>query len=117
MTDHPIIPESWAALLHEDARGAKAAWTADRKPCAPAPGAIVIQLNARLTECIACGVFLVDPKQGIPLWEGEVVPVESDGPWGGFDACEECYALYEGGRYEELQAILWKPRRTPQGRT
>ncbi len=65
----------------------------------------VVRLDAPETECIICGQTTAK-AQGIPLFEGCVVPVDSDGDWAGFDACSYCFGLYEEGRYVELQAIL-----------
>lgn len=71
-----------------------------------AVSAIEIRLDARESECIACGAPLTDPRQGLPLYEGRIVKPDDSGPWGGYDACLRCWQLYEDGRYEELQAIM-----------
>ena len=82
-------------------------WQLSGRGQRPTPHPVtVIELGARETECIACGEFLRGPKQGIPLYEGIVVRPESKEEWGGFDACPACFALYEDGDYDALQAII-----------
>jgi hypothetical protein len=69
----------------------------------------IINLNPRESECIACGQFLVDPGQGLPMYEGRIVPVDYVGEWGGFDCCARCYAAYVAGGpaavYARLEAL------------
>lgn len=50
-----------------------------------------IRLFPRESECIACGVPLIDPKQGIPCYEGDALPNSWTGEWAGFDACPACF--------------------------
>lgn len=52
---------------------------------------LLIELFPRETECIVCETPLVNSRRGIPMYEGEVLPNDWDGPWAGFDACPECY--------------------------
>lgn len=69
----------------------------------PDPPILVIRMWPRDTECRLCGVPLVEPRYGVPMYEDLVLPNDTshihfgdyirgwDGEWGGFDACERCY--------------------------
>jgi hypothetical protein len=56
---------------------------------------LVIDLSARESECCACGTAVLDPRKGLPMYEGEIVPADYEGEWSGFDACDECHSAYE----------------------
>ena len=60
----------------------------------PVQTILVINLSPRESECILCGTFLSDPRRGLPMYEGEVVPDDWPGEWAGFDVCEHCYAKH-----------------------
>ena len=67
---------------------------------------LVIALQERPSECIACGEPLVDPRQGLPMCDGRIVPVGFKGEWGGFDACARCFAAYAAGGPDAVYARL-----------
>lgn len=55
---------------------------------------VEIRLDPRDVDCVLCGTHLtegVDKIQGLPMYEGEVVPDDWSGEWGGFDVCETCF--------------------------
>lgn len=57
-------------------------------------GPLVIELWPTESECVVCGKFMYGCKQGIPMYEGEPVPHDHTGEWGGFDACLDCWLEY-----------------------
>lgn len=57
----------------------------------------VIHLWPRESECIACGVPLIDPRQGLPVYEGRILNADDPGEWGGFDCCRACFEAWEIG--------------------
>lgn len=62
-------------------------------------GAVVldVRLDEPETECIACGAEPIPKRFGLPMVEGEIVPVEYTGEWAGFDCCEGCHRAYAAG--------------------
>jgi hypothetical protein len=54
----------------------------------------VIRLDERVAECHICGAES-PPKWGIPIYEGDVLPNDWQGEWGGVDACQRCW-LHQG---------------------
>lgn len=54
-------------------------------------GFLEIRLYPRETECICCGDLLVDCRQGVPMYEGMVLPNDWEGEWYGFDSCSDCF--------------------------
>lgn len=59
---------------------------------------LVVDLNARPSECGVCGVGLPDVGYtsggiGVPMYEDLVLPNDWEGEWFGTDACPRCYAL------------------------
>lgn len=55
---------------------------------------LFIDLWPRESECVLCDRDLVGCTQGLPMYEGEVVAVDYDGEWAGFDVCEECFLIH-----------------------
>ena len=55
----------------------------------------VIRLYPRETECIVCGVGLVDCRSAVPVYEDCVLPDDWAGEWAGFDACDACFAAQQ----------------------
>lgn len=74
--------------------------------------ALVIDLSPRESECIVCGRYLVNCKRGLAMYEGCVVPDDWTGDWGGFDACQECFARHQRG-----EMPLWPEAPNEQGET
>lgn len=68
---------------------------------------LVINLSPRESECAACGKWLVDCRQGIPMYEGEPVPHDWSGEWVGRDACIECFYAYTGAQAVEKNLREW----------
>lgn len=50
----------------------------------------VIQLDERADDCAICGEETM-ARFGLPMYEGEVVSDDHQGPWAGFIVCEKCY--------------------------
>jgi len=71
--------------------------------CEHAP--VVINMNERWVDCIACGAPTL-PEQGLPMYEGEFVPNDWEGEWGGFTACRTCYTIHKRGGPVALNAHL-----------
>lgn len=57
----------------------------------------VIDLQLREDYCCICNALVIGGNKGIPMYEGIPVPHDWQGDWGGFCACEKCFALYETG--------------------
>lgn len=53
------------------------------------------------SECFVCGARLFGTTFGVPTYEGEVLPNDWPGEWGGFPACETCF---------DWQQTLTEPR-------
>lgn len=64
---------------------------------------IVMRERARL--CIACDALVLDPGQGLPMFEGEVVD-DTATEWAGFDCCRECYAIWQDGGAVAINAHI-----------
>lgn len=61
-------------------------------------GPLAINLSPRISECCICGRELVDCRKAIPMYEGQPIPVDWEGLWAGFDACDDCCDSYEKGQ-------------------
>lgn len=49
------------------------------------------------TGCTTCGRETYDRRGfGVPMYEGEILPNDWPGEWGGFDVCARCYEVQQG---------------------
>lgn len=73
--------------------------------------AIRIQLYPRETECAICDVWLIeghdDISKGIAMFEGEPVPHDWTGDWGGFPCCRRCFDEFERVQSDERERRIW----------
>lgn len=53
----------------------------------------VINISEPSDLCCVCGEETW-MDQGLPCYEGEIVPSDWQGEWGGFTACRECHFLF-----------------------
>jgi len=63
---------------------------------------LLIDLRMRETTCHVCGADTPEGF-GVPTYEGEVVPLDWPGAWGGAPACKRCYNEYEQGEHVTLR--------------
>lgn len=69
--------------------------------------------------CCICDVevpiFHFQKNYGIPMYEDLPVPVDWQGEWGGFCACESCYGKYERGELKmwTIEGLCWATRPMP----
>lgn len=56
---------------------------------------LVIELWPYKDDCIVCGKRHI-VKQGLAMYEGEIVADDYEGEWGGFNACRDCYERNRG---------------------
>jgi hypothetical protein len=68
---------------------------------------IVIELHPREEECAVCEAVIVGGRKGIAMNEGEPVPHDWAGEWGGFACCETCFAEYERVQGSESEREVW----------
>jgi len=59
-----------------------------------------IDLSSYSIECAVCErewvYALSELKYGIPVYEGEILPDDDPGEWGGVPVCPHCYYLVRG---------------------
>lgn len=53
---------------------------------------LLIELWPAWTECVICSAECLH-RQGLAIWEDQIVPDDYQGEWGGAPACPECYEL------------------------
>lgn len=53
----------------------------------------VIRLDEPTDFCCVCDAE-VYMDYGLPMYEGEIVPPDWSGEWGGFTACKRCYDTF-----------------------
>ncbi len=75
---------------------------------------LVIRLDERWVECIACGADCIQ-EQGLPMREGEFLENDDPGEWGGFDACRSCYEIHAAGGVRALTLHLARLRAIEAG--
>lgn len=72
------------------------------------PGSVLaVNLSPRERECAVCECIVVDGDKGIAMFEGEPVPHDWRGEWGGFPCCETCFAEFERVQANEGQRRVW----------
>lgn len=69
--------------------------------------AIAIQLYPREEECAVCEALIVGGRKGIAMYEGEPVPHDWKGEWGGFSCCEKCFAEFEHVQGDAALRCVW----------
>ena len=55
---------------------------------------LVIDLSPPGDVCVVCEAA-ANPRKGIPMYEGDVVPNDWNGDWAGYPACDRCFAEQE----------------------
>lgn len=61
----------------------------------PESGIVVIQLDPPEDLCHLCDKGC-RVAQGVPIYEGEIVPDDHRGQWGGVNVCLRCFYLVRG---------------------
>lgn len=69
--------------------------------------AVLPRFFPRQSECIVCGTPVFDPKLGIAMSEGDPVPHDWTGDWGGFDACRTCFHQFEAVQADPVLRTRW----------
>lgn len=72
-----------------------------------AKGIIRINLSPREEDCAVCGRTVIDGNKGIAMYEGEPVPHDWPGDWGGFTCCETCFAEFERVQGNDAERRVW----------
>jgi hypothetical protein len=71
----------------------------------------VIQLHPKIVECITCEepvvMTSIGPSYGIAFYEGEPVPHDWKGGWGGFTCCWRCHAEFELVQADDTKRREW----------
>lgn len=68
---------------------------------------IFINLSPREETCVVCECDVIDGNKGIAMFEGEPVPHDHTGEWGGFTCCETCYAEFDRVEGNESERKVW----------
>lgn len=69
--------------------------------------ALMINISPREEECAVCEALIFDGRRGIAMFEGEPVPHDWAGEWGGFPCCETCFAEFERVQANAGQRRVW----------
>lgn len=68
---------------------------------------IFINLSPREELCAVCHCPIFDGRKGIAMFEGEPVPHDHAGDWGGFPCCDRCFVEFERVQSDEGQRRVW----------
>ncbi len=68
---------------------------------------ILINLSPREETCAVCESAIIDGNKGIAMLEGEPVPHDWPGEWGGFSCCETCFAEFERVQANDGERRVW----------
>ena len=74
------------------------------------PPVIVVDLNPIEFECAVCEREFVSSRlrsHGIAMFEGEPVPHDWPGEWGGFACCKGCFDEFERVQANEGERRVW----------
>lgn len=74
-------------------------------PASSAP--VFVNLSPREEDCAVCEGVIIDGNKGIAMFEGEPVPHDWPGEWGGFPCCEVCFAEFERVQADDGQRLVW----------
>lgn len=83
------------------------------------PAIIVVDLSPIELECAVCERSFIASRshgQGIAMFEGEPVPHDWQGEWGGFACCPECFAEFERVQGNESERVVWWARKRREAR-
>jgi hypothetical protein len=69
------------------------------------PKIVVIDLNPHDVECHLCD-RPCHYRQGVPIYEGAIVPDDHQGEWGGVPVCLRCYYLVRGLQSEHPGKLI-----------
>lgn len=58
----------------------------------------IIDMNPICGECFICNVYH-RLEQGLPTYEGEILPDDYQGEWFGRSCCRICFDAYYAGRF------------------
>lgn len=58
--------------------------------------ATIIDLNPNLIECFICDAVDYN-RQGLAVYEDEILPDDWTGEWFGRSCCRECFAAWKSG--------------------
>lgn len=58
--------------------------------------------------CCNCGMEC-DGAHGLPMFEGEIVPLDWAGEWAGVDCCAACHDRHQMGIAEFAMPGPWRP--------
>lgn len=61
---------------------------------------VIIRLHEPQIECIVCGETDVS-RWGLAVYEGQIVPNDYQGEWGGAPCCEKCFMSRQIGTIED----------------
>ena len=75
--------------------------------CLPGSAPVCVNLSPREEECAVCERTIIDGTKGIAMCEGEPVPHDFPGEWGGFPCCESCFAEFERVQAKESERRVW----------
>ena len=56
----------------------------------------IVELWPIEADCFVCSDHIIGPSFGIPVYEGEVLPDNDPGEWGGVAVCEPCFDSTNG---------------------
>lgn len=65
----------------------------------------VINLNPHDVKCHLCDAAC-EYRQGVPIYEGMIVPDDYQGEWGGVPTCQRCYYLVRGLQAEHPGKLI-----------
>lgn len=77
---------------------------------------LVIQMQRGDHYCCNCGLSC-DQAQGLPMYEGEIVPNDWAGEWCGANACRACFEAHERGEGVFSMPGPWRPTGNLPGTT
>lgn len=72
---------------------------------------VIIELWPQEDNCCVCDevvlCYSAGPNYGLAMYEGEIVPEDWPGEWGGFTACWSCFNMF---RNIKQPLPVWKAR-------
>lgn len=70
----------------------------------------IIDLHPSEADCYVCDATVLvrprGPNFGLPIYEGDIVPDDYKGEWGGVTVCPTCYFLTRGVQSEQPGKLL-----------
>lgn len=71
---------------------------------------LFVNLSPRESQCAVCELWFVESPFrgcGIAMFEGEPVPHDFGGDWGGFPCCKTCFDEFERVQANEGERRVW----------